>query len=642
MTPPAPSGRSPIRRRASRTALVAAIACGLCATAIPSSANADDETGCCRTCSRSGAPQGEPNPRAEHVKPDAGFQALTPAAGADVLGREARRQRRPPVPDRPRRRGDETVTVLLAATPGDTDQVAATVTEAGGTVGRTEEDLGYVRATVPLDAVRDLAALGDVKAIDLNRTYRIPDPQPAAMGGSEWRQGVCRRPGANTPADNPYLPIDEIGATDFVDDAPDLGRSRHHRRRARHRRRPRPPRAPDHHGRQAQDQPTGSPRPTRSSTVTGPGCEMTAGDRTVVPLLPATTGPRPRATSCSPASTRPTTDGSEFGGDVNRDGDTDDRMARALRPGDHRIWVDSDMDHDFTDEPAMAPYGEDQQVGHFGVDDPATAVNERMPFVVEYREDVDLSPRWARSAGRRLRQHRPRQRLARHARGRHHRRQRDVRRRDARRRAGRADRLRARLHVRRRLHVDRAHRGHDRPGHSSATSTSSTCRSAGCRPLNDGSDVIAILYDQLIDQYGVQIVVSAGNDGPGINTVSSPSVAEKVISVAASVSKHTWWADYGASVRADQGIFGFSSRGPAENGAPEADPRRARRGRLLHPDVARRRGGPGDRLRAAAGLRHVQRHLDGGAPGHRRGGPAAVRSEGHAAPALRRPRCGPR
>ena len=54
--------------------------------------------------------------------------------------------------------------------------------------------------------------------------------------------------------------------------------------------------------------------------------------------------------------------------------------------------MDSDLDRDFTDEPAMQPYREDQQVGHFGVGRPVTAVVERMPFVVDYREDVDLSP----------------------------------------------------------------------------------------------------------------------------------------------------------------------------------------------------------------------------------------------------------
>ena len=43
MTPPTPRGRSPIRRRALRTALVAALTCGLCATTLPTSASANDE-----------------------------------------------------------------------------------------------------------------------------------------------------------------------------------------------------------------------------------------------------------------------------------------------------------------------------------------------------------------------------------------------------------------------------------------------------------------------------------------------------------------------------------------------------------------------------------------------------------------------
>ena len=59
----------------------------------------------------------------------------------------------------------------------------------------------------------------------------------------------------------------------------------------------------------------------------------------------------------------------------------------------------------------------------------------------------------------------------------------------------------------------------------------------GLPALNDGSDAIALLYDELVEQTGTQIFVSAGNAGPGLNTVGSPSVAENVVSVAASVSK---------------------------------------------------------------------------------------------------------
>ncbi|MFG3136625.1 S8 family serine peptidase [Streptomyces sp. NPDC048211] len=88
----------------------------------------------------------------------------------------------------------------------------------------------------------------------------------------------------------------------------------------------------------------------------------------------------------------------------------------------------------------------------------------------------------------------------------------------------------------------------------------------GLPALNDGQNVRAVLYDRLIDEYGVQIFVSAGNDGPGVNTVGDPSVAGRVVSVGASVSRETWWADYGSRVTARQALFPFSARGPREDG----------------------------------------------------------------------------
>lgn len=46
----------------------------------------------------------------------------------------------------------------------------------------------------------------------------------------------------------------------------------------------------------------------------------------------------------------------------------------------------------------------------------------------------------------------------------------------------------------------------------------------------------AVLCNRLIDEYGVQIVPSAGNDGPGMNTVSDPAVADQGLAVGTSVS----------------------------------------------------------------------------------------------------------
>ncbi|CAM5344031.1 S8 family serine peptidase [Streptomyces hirsutus] len=88
----------------------------------------------------------------------------------------------------------------------------------------------------------------------------------------------------------------------------------------------------------------------------------------------------------------------------------------------------------------------------------------------------------------------------------------------------------------------------------------------GLPALNDGNNARAALYTRLIDTYGVQLVISAGNSGPGANTIGDPSLADKVISVGASVSKETWAANYGSVVKTKYAMMPFSSRGPREDG----------------------------------------------------------------------------
>ena len=88
----------------------------------------------------------------------------------------------------------------------------------------------------------------------------------------------------------------------------------------------------------------------------------------------------------------------------------------------------------------------------------------------------------------------------------------------------------------------------------------------GLPALNDGDNARAKLYTRLIDDYGVQLVISAGNSGPGANTIGDPALADKVISVGASVSKETWAANYGSVVEKKYAMMPFSSRGPREDG----------------------------------------------------------------------------
>jgi subtilisin family serine protease len=88
----------------------------------------------------------------------------------------------------------------------------------------------------------------------------------------------------------------------------------------------------------------------------------------------------------------------------------------------------------------------------------------------------------------------------------------------------------------------------------------------GLPALNDGNNTRAMLYDRLVEQYNVQMFISAGNSGPGMNTVGDPSVATKVMSVGAYITDDTYLAAYGAQLYEDDNLHYFSSRGPREDG----------------------------------------------------------------------------
>ena len=62
--------------------------------------------------------------------------------------------------------------------------------------------------------------------------------------------------------------------------------------------------------------------------------------------------------------------------------------------------------------------------------------------------------------------------------------------------------------------------------------------------------------------------ISAGNSGPGENTVGDPSVATKVMSVGTYINDATWDSNYGSTAPAPgtDNQHPFSSRGPREDG----------------------------------------------------------------------------
>jgi subtilisin family serine protease len=486
-------------------------------------------------------------------------------------------------------KGEQTVTVLVATAKGETKDVAAALTALGGTVAKRVDQVGYLRAQVPTKAVIRAAKLPGVAALDLNESIPQPDPRPEAVPGQHASaQATVSGPGPDTPAANPFMPTNETGAVAFKKAHPtwdgrgvtigilDTG--------------------VDLDNPALQTTSTGERKIVDWVTATDP---IFDGDGTWRAMLTEVTGPTfsfAGASWTAPAGTfkinrfaENITAGSEPAGDVNRDGDTTDTFGVLYDPVSHDIRVDANQNRDFTDDAVMRPYRERFDVGHFGTDNPATAVREQMPFVVEFREDVDTTP-----AGL----------------------------------PGVADFVNIGIvEAQHGSHVAGITGANDMLGNADfdgaapgakvvsarACSWGGGCTAAaltdglvdlvvnrhvdvvnislgGLPALNDGNNARAELYNRLINDFGVQLFISAGNDGPGANTVGDPAVATDAVAAAASVSKETWLANYGSVVRMKNALFPFSSRGPREDGG--AKPNIAAPGSAISTTPLWQAGGP--------------------------------------------------
>lgn len=474
--------------------------------------------------------------------------------------------------------GDKNVTMMIATAPGRTEEVAGQLDAVkGGSVGRVYDKLGYVRATVPTknadSAIAAATKLSSVHGIDLRQEIPLDDPTPgadtakgAAAAKEQLTAGSYPAPGKNTPAENPYNPSFETGAVEFVKKNPkadgrgitigvlDSGVDLAHPA--------------------LQKTTTGERKIVDWVTATDP---IVDGDGSWRMMANSVSGPAftygGKTWTAPPGSYQinlfreSVTAGGDAAGDVNRDGDTTDTWGVLYDAAAGTVTVDVNGNNDFTDDKPMKPYKDGYQTGWFGTDDPSTAVAERQPFVVEIRKDVPTDPLGGDWVGKK------------------------------------ADFVNIGLiasehgtHVAGITAANGLFGGRMNGAAPGAKLVSSrACQfGPGCTnialtegmidlvanrgvdivnmsigglpALNDGNNARAELYTRLIDTYGVQLVISAGNSGPGANTIGDPGLADKVISVGASISKETWAANYGSAVEKKYAMMPFSSRGPREDG----------------------------------------------------------------------------
>ena len=458
--------------------------------------------------------------------------------------------------------GSATVRVLIAFQPGQGNTVAAAIKALGGTVEYREDSVNYIRASVPTGKADAAASIGAVNGFELDRTVPVPDvrvdPDSIAPIISQTP------PGAGTPRANPYMPTQDTGAAQFVNAHPtwdgrgvtigivDTGQSLDN-----------PSLLTTSTGeRKIVDWVTGTDPftdndPTwldMSNQVTAAGGTFTSGGKT----YSAANGTYRFAVF----NERDSRLGGELGRDVNRDGNpagSSGEFGVLWDTTSNKVYVDVNQNLSFTDEAGMTDYKVNYDVGWFGTDNPATAVHETLPFVVQTDGKLKVvnigivsgfhgSHVAGIAAGNSL---------------------------FGGQMSGAAPGAKI-VSLRACLFISgcTSHALVEGMIYVAKQSNVDVINMSigGLPALNDGNNARCAVYASLIAAYNVQMFISQGNNGPGLNTAGDPGVCGGVLGLGAYLTDDTMLADYGQIVNFQDNLHLFSSRGPREDGGfkPEA------------------------------------------------------------------------
>src|SRR5215213_11829707 len=449
--------------------------------------------------------------------------------------------------------GKETVILIIASKSGANRDVVKGIEAQGGSILNRDDSLDYVLARVATAKVQSIAALAGIQSLDLDELIPFEDPRPEGSVNPTPQTS----PSAATPRVNGYMPTGDTGAAQFALANPtfdgrgvtigivDLGVSLDH-----------PSLTTTSTGeRKITDWVTGT-HPTADGDPTWVNMQAEVSGVSFLFGGVTYTAPASGAYRIGVFNERDPNLGGEVGNDVNRDGNpagSKGIFAVLWDTSTNKVWVDTNQNDSFADQVAMTNYKVNYDVQYFGTDNPATAVAERMPFVIQTNGKdkfvnigIVSGQHGSHVAGIAAGNSLFGGAMSGAAPG------------------AKIVSLRACLFV------------------AGCTNTALiegmiyvakqsnvdviNMSIGGLPALNDGNNTRAILYNRLVEQYTVQMFFSAGNSGPGMNTIGDPAVVSKVMGVGAYITDDTYLADYGAQLYEDDNLHYFSSRGPSEDG----------------------------------------------------------------------------
>jgi hypothetical protein len=459
--------------------------------------------------------------------------------------------------------GEEFATMLLVAKRGETAEMVAGIQAAGGLVAYRHDSLGYVRASMPIAKIAVVDELDSIQAADVDQVLPLPSPVLEAV--EDEPQAA---PDATTPPVNPWLPAGDIGGPQFrqanptydgrgvvigiLDSGVDV--TRPELQTAKTLAGASVPKIVDW---VAGTDPltdgdaswvkmeTQVSAPTKATTFTFAGATYTAperGDYRIGVFDEALLCANPASANC------------ETKNNVNLDGDGTDKYAVLWDEKRNRVWVDTDQDLSFADQKSLQEFAKRRDWDKFGVDNATTAaIVEEMPFVV----DVDAANKYV-NVGLVASGHGTH--VAGIAAGKGY-------------YGGAFDGVAPEAQV---VSVRGCLFGGGCTSHAliegmiyladDARADVINMSIGGLPALNDGNNARAELYNRLIEDFKVQIFLSQGNNGPGVNTSGDPSVTTNAVAVGAYQSAATWAANYDSIVPKTHTMWPFSSRGPREDG----------------------------------------------------------------------------